>query len=58
MSALSIKPSHRGRLRSMLGLPVDSPIPATKLAQAKRSPSPAVRKMATFAQNSKSWTHK
>lgn len=58
MNPIRIKPSHRGRLHSMLGLTVDSPIPAVRLAQAKNSPSPAVRKMAAFAQNAKSWKRK
>lgn len=58
MNPIRLNPAHKGRLHSMLGLPFDSPIPAAKLGQAKRSPSPAVRKMATFAQNSKSWKHK
>lgn len=52
-----IKPSHKGLLRKNLGVPEGEPIPASKLAAAKKSPSPAVRKRATFALNAKGWNH-
>ena len=53
--AINIKPSHRGWLHAALGVPQDKPIPAKKLAKAKNSKSPAVRKMANFAANAKRW---
>jgi hypothetical protein len=55
--AIHIKPSHKGLLHHDLGVPEGQPIPAKKLAAAKRSASPAVRKRATFAENAKSWSH-
>lgn len=54
-SGTKIKPSHKGELHADLGVPQGQPIPAEKLAQAKNSPDPDVRKRATFAQNAKSW---
>lgn len=53
--AIAIKPSRRGLLHSKLGVPQGDKIPASKLAKAKRSSSPALRKEANFAQNSKKW---
>jgi hypothetical protein len=55
--AINIKPSHKGRLHSALGVPQGEKIPAAKLAKAKNSSSPALRKEATFAQNAKSFNH-
>lgn len=55
--AIKIKPSHKGLLHKNLGVPAGKPIPAAKVAAAKNSPDPAVRKRATFAQNAKSWHH-
>lgn len=52
---ISIKPSHKGKLHAALGVPQDEKIPAGKIAKAKHSKSPALRKEATFAQNAKSW---
>lgn len=52
---IKIKKSHKGLLHKDLGVPEGEPIPAKKLAQAKNSKNPAVRKRATFAQNAKSW---
>lgn len=52
---IHIKPSHKGLLHEDLGVPEGSPIPAAKLAKAKHSEDPAVRKRATFAQNAKKW---
>lgn len=46
-----IKPSRRGLLHKKLGVPQDERIPESKIAKAKRSKSPALRKEATFAQN-------
>jgi hypothetical protein len=56
--AIHIKPSHKGLLHKNLGVPEGQPIPAGKLASAKNSPSKAVRKRATFADNAKHWNHK
>lgn len=56
--AIHIKKSHEGLLHKNLGVPAGSPIPAGKLASAKNSSSPAVRKRATFAENAKHWNHK
>jgi hypothetical protein len=46
-----IKPSHRGLLHKKLGIPQGERIPEAKIEAAKRSPSPALRKEATFAEN-------
>ncbi len=54
---IKIKPSHEGELHRDLGVAQGKPIPAAALTKAKNSPSPAVRKRATFAQNAKSWSH-
>lgn len=54
---ISIKPSHKGRLHDALGVPADKPIPAAKLAAAKKSANPAIRKEATFAINAKGFSH-
>ena len=56
--AIHIKASHKGLLHKDLGVPAGKPIPAAKLAAAKHSSNPAIRKRATFAQNAKSWSHK
>jgi hypothetical protein len=55
--AIHIKPSHKGLLHKDLGVPQGQKIPASKIAAAKHSSNPAVRKRATFAQNAKSWHH-
>jgi hypothetical protein len=52
-----IKPSHKGRLHRALGVPKGEPIPAGKLAMAKHSASPALRKQATFATSAEDWNH-
>lgn len=52
-----IKPSHKGLLHEDLHVPDGQKIPASKLAEAKKSHSPAVRKRATFALNAKSFKH-
>jgi len=53
--SIKIKPSHKGLLHKDLGVPQGEKIPAAKLAKAKNSSNPAVRKRATFAQNAKKW---
>lgn len=55
---IKIKKSHKGLLHKDLGVPEGEPIPAGKLASAKNSTNPAVRKRATFAANAKKWNHK
>ncbi len=55
LKPIHIKPSHKGRLHAALGVPQGHPIPAAKIAAAKNSASPAVRKEATFAQNARRW---
>lgn len=57
-SGIHIKKSHEGLLHRDTGTPAGQKIPAAKLAKAKNSPDPAVRRRATFAQNAKSWNHK
>ncbi|MDE2101918.1 MAG: hypothetical protein KGL39_32025 [Patescibacteria group bacterium] len=52
---IKIKPQNKGKLHRKLGVPEGEPIPASKLAAAKKSPSPAVRKEANFAANAKKW---
>ena len=55
--AIKIKPSHKGLLHKKLGVPQGKKIPAGKIAAAKKSSSPALRKEATFAQNAKKFKH-
>lgn len=55
--AISIKPSRKGLLHKKLGVPQGEKIPASKIAAAKKSKSPAMRKEATFAVNAKKWNH-
>jgi hypothetical protein len=50
-SGIKIKPSHKGLLHKDLGVPQGQKIPKAKIAAAKNSPNPAVRKRAVFAQN-------
>lgn len=52
---IAIKPSRVGSLHSALGVPQGQPIPASKIAAAKNSASPNLRRKATFAQNARSW---
>jgi hypothetical protein len=46
-----IKPSHRGRLHRALNIPLDKPIPLSRIKAAEHSRSAAVRKEAQFADN-------
>lgn len=55
--AIKIKPSHKGLLHEDLGVAQGKPIPAGKLAKAKKSKNPAVKKRAVFAANAKKWHH-
>jgi hypothetical protein len=54
---IHIMKSHEGRLHDKLGVPRGEPIPASKIAAAKKSSDPATRKQATFAENAKKWNH-
>ncbi len=56
--AIHIKASHKGKLHKALGVPKGQKIPASKLAKAAKSKSPAMRKMANFAKNAKKFVHK
>ena len=51
MAKSLIKPSHRGELHRELGVPQGQKIPAAKLAEARNSSSPKMRKQAVFAEN-------
>lgn len=53
--SIHIKAANKGKLHSKLGVPQGQKIPAKKLAAAKRSSSPALRKEANFAINAKKW---
>lgn len=55
--SINIKPSHKGLLHKKLGVKAGNKIPASKIAAAKNSSSPATRKQATFAANAKKWNH-
>lgn len=55
--AIHIKKSHKGLLHKDTGTPAGEPIPAAKLAAAKNSSDPAVRRRATFAVNAKHFDH-
>lgn len=56
-SGIRLNPKHKGKLHRDLGVKQGEPIPAAKLAKAKHSKDPAVRKRATFAENAKHWQH-
>lgn len=57
MNPIAIKPANKGLLHKNLGIPAGVNIPAAKIAAAKNSPSPAIRKRATFAQSAAGWNH-
>lgn len=46
---------NKGGLHRALGVKEGEPIPASKLSSALKSKNPHMRKMAQFAQNTKSW---
>lgn len=52
---IHIKAANKGLLHKKLGVPAGDKIPAAKVAAAKKSASPALRKEATFAQNAAQW---
>lgn len=47
-----------GKLHREIGVPVGEKIPADKLAAAKRSKSPEIRRDAIRAETMKGWKHK
>lgn len=55
---IHIKASHKGLLHKKLHVAPGKPIPAAKLAKAKKSKSPALRREANFAANAKKFNHK
>lgn len=55
MSKIDIKPENKGLLHKKLSVPQGHKIPASKIAAAKNSPSPALRKEASFAANAAKW---
>lgn len=55
--AINIKPSRKGLLHKKLGVPQGQPIPMAKIKKAEKSPSPALRKEANFADNAKGFNH-
>lgn len=55
---MTIKIKRPGLLHKKLGVPQGKKIPAGKLAAAKKSSSPALRKEANFAINAKKFKHK
>lgn len=58
MAKIHIKKANKGKLHKALGVAKDKKIPAGKLAKAKDSSNPKVRKEATFAENAKKWKKK
>lgn len=56
-SGIHIKKSHKGLLHKALGIPEGEPIPLSAIAKAKKSPSAAMRKRATFAMNARHFHH-
>lgn len=56
-SGIHIKASHEGDLHAALGIAQGESIPADRLAAAKNSSSPHMRKMANFAANARKWHH-
>lgn len=56
-SGIHIKPSRKGLLHKKLGVPQGEKISLASLMRAKRSSSPAMRKEANFAINTRSFNH-
>lgn len=53
--SIEIKPQNRGKFHRALGVPQGKKIPNWMISKAKNSPSAEMRRMATFAENSKEW---
>lgn len=56
-SGIHIKPENKGKLHKDLGVPAGKKIPASKMAAAKKSASPAEKKRIVFAENARKWNH-
>jgi hypothetical protein len=56
--SINIKPSHEGRFHHWAKVPQGQEIPMSKIKQGERSPDPAVRKEAHFADNARHFSHK
>jgi hypothetical protein len=54
--SIDIKPSHKGRFHEWAKVPQGQEIPMSKI-QGERSPDPAVRKEAHFADNARHFNH-
>jgi hypothetical protein len=52
---IRIKPQNEGSLRRVTGTPKGKNIPEKTLQKEKRSPDPAMRRKATFAENARHW---
>ena len=57
-SGIKIKPSHKGLLHKMLGIPEGKKIPVSRLEAAAHSSNPIERKRAQFALNARHFNHK
>lgn len=55
MKPIAIKKANVGKLHSKLFVPQGHKITSAKIAAATKSPNPATRKQAVFAQNSAGW---
>jgi hypothetical protein len=56
--AIKIKAGNKGKLHKALGVAKGEKIPASKIKKAEKSKSPALRKEAQFADNSRKWKKK
>ena len=56
--SINIKPSHKGLLHKMLGIPEGKKIPQSKLEAAAHSSNPKERERAQFALNAEKFNHK
>lgn len=55
---IEIKPSHKGKLHSKLGVKKGKKLTVAEEEKAKHSSNPAERKEATFALNARKWNKK
>lgn len=53
--SIKIKPQNKGKLRAETGTPKGRTIPTSTLKAKEKSPGPAVRKRAQFADNARKW---
>lgn len=54
---IHIKAKNKGKLHEKLGVPKGKKIPVAKIEAAERSPSPALRQEAQFAENARGFAH-